>query len=113
MPALDDHLHERAQEPGVAHGDEVDGPAHQREPHGRAVDQHLAELVRVEAVEPRPQPVVGRRHRLRLQPHEMLERVAHGEVDAPQQELALEKRPVQLPPAEDPFGGHARHHAEE
>ena len=50
VPALEDHLDERTEEPRVAHGDEVDGGAHQREPHRRAVQQRLTELVRVEAV---------------------------------------------------------------
>jgi hypothetical protein len=110
---LDHDLHQRPEQQRVAHRHEVHRAAHQRHSHRLAVGEHAAELVRVEALEPRPQPVVGRRHRLRLQPHEVPDRVAHGDVDPPQQELALEQCPVQLPPAEDPFGGHPRHHAEE
>ena len=44
-------LHQRPQQQGVGHRDEVHGAAHQRHPHGLTLDQHAPEHVRVEALQ--------------------------------------------------------------
>jgi hypothetical protein len=93
--ALDDDLQQRTQSEGVADGHEVDRRAHQGEAHDRTLGEHPAQLVRVEALQPRPQAVVGRHRRLRLEPEEVLDHRRDRDVRAAQQSLALEQRPVE------------------
>ena len=98
---------ERAEQQRVAHRDEVDGAPHERQPHERAVGQHAAELVRVEALQPRPQAVVGRRVRLRLEPDEVLDHRRRRASRTPaQQQLAVEQRAVERACVED-LGAHS------
>jgi hypothetical protein len=101
--ALYDRRQERAQQERVADGDEVHRRSHQREAHDLAVDEQPAQLVRIEALEARPQAVVGRHRRLRLEPEQVLESIRDRQLDAMQQELALEQRAVERTRAEQLF----------
>jgi hypothetical protein len=92
--ALDRGLHERPEENGVAHRDEMHGSAHQRQTDRLLLGEHPAQLVRIEPLEARPEPVVRRHRRLCLKPHEVLDGVADGHVDTAQQVLPREQRPV-------------------
>jgi hypothetical protein len=103
---LHHRLHERAQLQAVAGGDDVQRPAHERDPHDEAAVDHLGELVGLEVLQPRPQPVVRADRVLRLQADEVLERVAHAQRLAPQQELAFEERAVERARAQDSLGPH-------
>jgi hypothetical protein len=60
------------------------------------VREHAAQLVRVEAVEARPQAVVGRKGRLPLKAEQVLDSLPDRLIDAAEQQLALEKRSVEL-----------------
>ncbi len=91
---------EHRREPGsecvrVTGRDEVDGRAHQDDAHRRARAQPLGEIVLREALEARPETVVGRVRRLCLQAHEVLERVRHRHRPALEQPLTGEQRAVQ------------------
>ena len=96
MRALDHALHERPEDERVTDGHEVHSPAHERETHHDPVREHAAELVRVEALEARPEPEVGRQRRLRLKAEQVLDGLPDRLVDAAEQQLALEKRSVEL-----------------
>jgi hypothetical protein len=110
VAAFDDELHERPQQERVADRDQVHRPAHQRETHRLPFGQHPPQLVRVEALQARPQAVVGRHGRLRLKSQEMLDVLAHRDVDAAQKQLALEYRAVELALPEDLVGCTDVHH---
>jgi hypothetical protein len=111
--ALDHALHERPDQEGVGHRDEMNRAPQQREPDRLAIGEHPPQLVRVEALDARPEPVVGRQHGLRLEADEALDDIADAHVGgAAQQELALEKSPVQRAPSKHLLApGHRRHHA--
>jgi hypothetical protein len=96
VSSLDHALHERPEGERVTDGDKVHSPAKERETHRGAVHEHATELVRLEAVEARPQAVVGRQRRLCLEPEQMLDGLSHRLVDAGEKQLALEKRSVEL-----------------
>ena len=99
--ALDHDLHERSQDQRVAHRDQVDRAAHQRQAHGLALGQHPPELVRVEALDARPEPEVRRQRFLRLEADEELHDVGHRRGDALEQQLPLEQRSIERAPLED------------
>ena len=95
MGAFDNALQERPQEERVAHRDKVDGAAHEREAHRSTVEEQASEIVRVEALQSRPEAVVGRHRRLRLQTQQVLERLGKRSPHAAQQRLALQQRAVE------------------
>ena len=73
-----------------------------------AAGDHRGQLLRVEAVEPAPQPEVRVERVLRLHPDQVLDGAGRPHGPALEEELAPEQRPVQLPP-----GQHlARHRGE-
>ena len=67
---LDHRLHQRPKRQRIGNRHEVDGPAHERQPHHLPLLQQAPELVRIEAFDARPEPVVRRHHFLRLEPDE-------------------------------------------
>jgi hypothetical protein len=75
-------LHQRPEGERVTDCHEVHGSAHECETHRGAVREHAAELVRVEALEARPEPEVGRQRRLRLQAEQVLDGLPDRLVDA-------------------------------
>ena len=98
--ALDHDLDQRTQQQRVANGHQMDRASHQRQPHRLALGEHPSQLVRVEALEPRPEAVVRRHRGLGLQPEEVLELLGNRRVHAAQQVLALEQRPVECAPGQ-------------
>ena len=97
----------RPQQRVVAHRDEVERP-----PHHRRFDESLTARARARAPAPEarragPDADVGRRRPLRLHPHQPLDHRHRGQPLPLQQELARERRAVQLPHREDTLG-HAR-----
>ena len=86
----------RAPREEVVRGREVQRRAHQgRAQHGVRLE-HAHELGRVEALQPRPQPVERRGRHLALHTGEVLDGRDHAERRAPQQQLALEQGAVEL-----------------
>ena len=96
-----DGLHERAQLEAVARRDDVQRPAHERDPHDEPALDEAGEVVGMEVLEARPEPVVRPVGVLRLQPDEVLERVGDAQGLTPQQELAFEQRTVERPRPQD------------
>ena len=96
-----DRLHERAQLEAVARGDDVQRPAHERDPHDEPALDEAREVVGMEVLEARPQPVVGPVGVLRLQPDEVLERVGDAQGLTPQQELTFEERTIERSRSQD------------
>ena len=90
-----------SQPEAVARGDDVQRPAHERDPHDEAALDEAGEVVGMEVLEARPQPEVGAVGVLRLQPDEVLERVAHAQGLTTQQQLAFEERTVERPRPQD------------
>src|SRR5206468_754039 len=72
LDPIEHGLDERAQAPRVACGDQVDRPAHEREPDDTALDEQLRQGLRSERLESRPQSRVGGVRRLCLETDEML-----------------------------------------
>ena len=75
--------------------DQVDGAAHHDDANEPAVLEHRAHLVRVQALEPRPQREVGVERVLGLQADEVLDGHVRRHVRALQQQLASERGAVQ------------------
>ena len=98
--------HGRRERAVVARRDEVERRAHERRLHDRVSPERTREVFAPEALEPRPERVVGGRCPLRLEPREPLDGDARPEARAREQELPEKRRPVQLPEGEDAF--HAR-----
>ena len=90
-------LHERAEEQAVVGADEVDRRPHDDRPHDASLEQQLREGPGTEPLEPRPECRVRVRRNLRLQSDELLDRAQDRQVRALKKQLALERRPVQLP----------------
>ena len=103
---LHHRLHERTDLQAVTRGDDVQRPAHERDPHDEPPVDHLGELVGEEVLEARPQAEVRAVGVLRLQAYEMLERLADAQRLTPQQELAFEQRTVEGARAQDGLGPH-------
>ena len=94
-------LRQRPERERVLDGGEMDRPAHEPEPDDLPLLQQPPELVRVEALEPRPEPVVRRHDLLGLEPDEVLDHVLHRLVGAAEQVLTLQQRAVQRAATED------------
>jgi hypothetical protein len=94
-PALADGLQRRPQAPRVPRRHEVQRAAHQCHAHRLAGFDQRAQRLRIEALDPRPQPDVRRLRHLRLHPDDALDRLAGARRPAPQQPLALEQRAIQ------------------
>ena len=103
--AVEHRLHQRSQEEAVVGRDEVDGGPHHHDADDLAVEEQLAQLVGLEPVEAGPQGHVRVLRHLGLEADQVVDRVEDGPVRAPEQELALERRPVEGARAED-VGGH-------
>src|SRR6185436_12440567 len=95
--ALLHRLQHRPQGQAVAGADEVDRRPHQRQPHHLPLHQQRRQLVGAEAAQARPQGVVGRLGRLRLQPHQVVDDVDRRHRPALQEELTGQQGPVQRP----------------
>jgi len=104
--AGEDRLDDRAQGQAVARGEQVDCRAHHRDPDGLPVADQRRQLVRVEAVQPRPERHVRRLRQLRLQADHVLDRLRRRHLHPAQQQLAMQQRAVQRPLAK-----HLRDHA--
>ena len=94
-------LRQRLERERVLDGGEMDRPAHEPEPDDLPLLEQPPELVRVEAVESGPEPVVRRHDLLGLEPDEVLDHVLHRHVGAAEQVLALQQRAVQRAATED------------
>ena len=106
---LPDRLQHRPQRQAVPGGDQVDGRALQRDPDRAPVGQRRAQLGRVEAVQPRPQPDVRVLRLLRLQADQVLDGVQRRSPDPAQQQLPVQQRPVERAVAEHGEISHAGH----
>jgi hypothetical protein len=73
---VQDRLDQRPQHQGVVRADQVDGAAHERDPHHVPADQQAGQVLGPEAVQPGQQAVVGRERRLGLQADQVLD---HGQ----------------------------------
>jgi hypothetical protein len=76
--SVEQRLHHRPQGEAVGGGDQVDGAAHQRDAYDAPVEDQPGEVVRLEALNPRPQPEVRRERRLCLHPHQVGDRLRRG-----------------------------------
>ena len=98
---LEDGLHQRTQQQAVVGGDEVDRSAHDADAHDLPALEQLRQRLRLEPLEPRPEPGVRIVWDLGLHADEVL----HGRERRPrvslQQQLPRERRTVQRPAAED------------
>jgi hypothetical protein len=74
---VEHRLQQRAQQQAVPGRDQVDSPAHQRDPHHVPAQQQPGQIRRPEPVEPGQQAVVGRERRLGLHPDEVLHHRDH------------------------------------
>ena len=97
---FDDRLHQRAKRQTVAGGDQVDGRAHQRNPYHLPLNEQLGQTLRLETFQPRPQTVIPRVGRLRLQPDQSLDRIEHWHLPAAHQHLSLQRGAVERAQAE-------------
>jgi hypothetical protein len=105
---VQDRLEQGTQHQAVAGGHEMDGPAHQRDPDHPPAQDQLGQIIRAEPRQPRPQPVIGRERRLRLQARQVLDRLDHplgtqaslGQRNPAQQHLPVEQGPVHRPQAQ-------------
>jgi hypothetical protein len=79
----------------------VEGRTHDDDAHDPPVEEELPEAFGSEPIEPRPQRGVRVQRQLRLEADEVLDRIESGHVRAPEQQLALERGPVQRPPTQD------------
>jgi hypothetical protein len=82
----------------------VHGAAHQQAAHGPAAQERPVERLRPETLQPGPEPDIGGRGELRLQPGDTLERRDDAQPGALQQLLPGEARAVQLALRQDPLG---------
>ncbi len=98
---VEHRLHERTQQQAVVGADEVDGGAHDDDPHHLSLEEQLGERASAGTLEPRPQSRVRVQRHLRLQADEVLDRLEDRHLGAPEQQLALERGPVEGTPAED------------
>ena len=87
----------------VAGRDHVDGRSHEGSLHHAASLKQSVEVVATELGESGPEPEVTRGRVLGLEPAEPLDRARDRHLDAFQQQLAGQKRPVQLPLGEGPL----------
>ena len=94
-------LDERPQHEGVVSRDEVDRRAHDDGSHRLALEQQPLQLLRTEGLEAGPQADVGIARHLRLQPDELANDVERRPLDALEQVLPRQRRPVQLAVGED------------
>jgi hypothetical protein len=78
--AVEHGLGERPEDEAVVGGEEVDRAPHRGDAHKVSMEEETAELVWLEAVEPRPEPEVGVQRDLRLEADEMGDSVddVHG-----------------------------------
>ena len=86
---------ERPDREGVPRRDKVHRRAHEHEAHGPSSQEQLGELVGREALQARPEPVVGRVRHLGLQSDEMLDGCRQLQRQAGEEPLSREQRPVQ------------------
>jgi hypothetical protein len=93
-------LHEGAEGGRVGHGHQVDGSPHDDGADDHAVEQEAAEVVGHEAVEAAEELVVGRPGGLGLEADQVRDGVERGHRRALEEELAGERGPVELPPAD-------------
>jgi hypothetical protein len=93
-------LEERPEGQAVVGGHEVDRRSHHHGPDHLPVEQELAQLLRPEPFEPRPQPDVRVQRDLRLHADQVADGPEHGESPPIQQQLARQRRPVALPEAQ-------------
>ena len=98
---VDERPDERREKEAVVRADEMDGRAHRRHADDSMLLEQGRERLRPEAGEPAPERDVRIPRHLRLQPDQMLDRLEDRQLDPPQQELPLERRSVQRPPAQD------------
>jgi hypothetical protein len=77
--------------------------AHQSGADGSAPGDQVAQLLRAEVADARPERDVRVTGLLRLHPHEALDHLRGGRVRALQQPLALEQRAIQRPRGENGF----------
>ena len=80
----------------VLRAHEVERRAHERRLHDAPASDGAHEVIGAEALDARPEPEVRRRRPLRLEPSRPLERLRHRERSTCEQELARERRPVEL-----------------
>ena len=104
--AREHRLRERVEREAVARGDEVDRRAHQLRPHRARVAISVAQLARVEALEPRPQRDVRVRRLLRLHARRAARSSRARRRRPLQQPLAGEQRAVERAPREGPSRAH-------
>ena len=103
LPAVQHRLEQRTHPQVVLRRDQVLGPPEQGRAHHRTLLEQLRQLVQPEALDPAPQPDVGRIGILRLQPGQPLDDRGDGQVRAPRQQLAFQRGPVEGPAREN-FG---------
>ena len=73
---------------------------HDHDAHDLAIEEQRGQVVGLEALESRPQPEVGVQRQLRLQADEVLDGVEDRHVVPLEQQLPVERRPVQRPVAQ-------------
>jgi hypothetical protein len=74
--------------------------AHQRHAYHLGIDEHLGETLRLKSFQPRPQAVIPRVGRLRLQPDQSLDGVGHRHLPTTQEHLPLQRGSVESAQAE-------------
>ncbi len=94
-------LDERAEEEAVVGADEVDRRPHDDGPHDPPLHEELGERLGPEPLEARPESRVRVEGNLGLEADEVLDRLEGRHGRAAKEQLALERRPVQSPQAED------------
>jgi hypothetical protein len=102
--SLEERLKQRPEAECVSGRYEVDCAAHQSGPDGLSRPDEVRELFVPEALEPRPQPDIGKVGRLGLHADEALDRRGGREPDGAKEHLARQQRAIQRAPAED-LGG--------
>ncbi len=103
---VEHRLHEWPQDEAIVGGDEVDRAPHHDDPHELSLFDQRRELAGVERFHPRPQGGVGVVWDLCLQADEVFDGLLRRAARPLQEELAMQRRPVELALREN-VGGHS------
>jgi hypothetical protein len=94
--SLENRPHDRPQRKAVSRSDEVNRGAHEPDAHRLTVPDQIAELVRLKAVEARPEAEVRVDRLLRLHSDESFEDLGDGQFPATEEHLPLKQSAVEL-----------------
>jgi hypothetical protein len=89
-------LGERPEPKGVASGEQVNGAPHHRDPNEGLINYELTEGLGIESLEPRPESEVGIKRVLSLETDQLFDGRRYWHRRSAQQQLALERRSIQL-----------------